>query len=124
MYLVLKVSLRFIAETAIPVSNIAIGDIQLPAAVMALERNAGTGICRSPISIPISIPVNIGLNRFFSLSLNVGFALKGISRDGIAHIKFTIHRGSVKIMYSKKSSGKSPSITALPINPQLDMARP
>ena len=111
-------------ETAIPVSNIAIGDIQLPAVVIALIAKAGSFICNRPITIPITIPANIGFARFLSFSINVGFALSGISRQGIAHKKFTIHKGKVKIMYSKKMSGKSPSITALPIKPQLDIARP
>jgi len=119
-----KVSLRLMEETAIPVSSIAIGDIQLPAAFTAFIKNAGIGICKSPIAIPISMPQNIGLTRFLILSLKVGFSLIGINNAGIAQRKFTIHKGKVKIMYSKKMSGNSPSITAFPIKPQLDIARP
>ena len=40
----LNVFFRSIAETVIPVSSIATGDIQLPETVIASRRKAGTGI--------------------------------------------------------------------------------
>ena len=86
MLLVLSVAFRSMAATVIPVSSMAIGDIQLPEVVMTESSQPGTGREVSPMTMPINIPMNIGLTKDFRLSFrDTFFSSSHISRAGTPH---------------------------------------
>ena len=57
---------RLIAATVMPVSSIAIGDIQFPAVVITEIDHSGKGIAQNPITIPITMQTNIGFTNAFA----------------------------------------------------------
>ena len=119
-----KVFLRKIFATAIPVISIATGDIQSPETVMTDVINEGSFSPEIPMSIPIIIAINIGLKNAFILSLNDCLPESEIRSTGTPHKYMRIHKGSVKIKYSKKILGNIPLTTAFPINPKLEKVNP
>jgi len=92
MGIVLKVFLRSILATVIPVRSMAMGDIQLPRVETAVSKKAGRGSSVSPSIIPINIPISIGFitdfnfvkitDRIFLLS-GLSFSCFGIRSAGI-----------------------------------------
>jgi len=84
MGIVLKVFLRSILATVIPVRSMAMGDIQLPALSMTEIMLAGS---LSPVrltAIPRSIPINMGFMIFLIRCLTEGLPSVGISHAGTA----------------------------------------
>ena len=80
------VFLKSIFAIVMPVSNIAIGDMQFPREDTADVRKFGTVRPKIPTIIPIIMEINIGFTRLRRLDVRSCLPLfVGISRDGTPH---------------------------------------
>ena len=112
-------------DTTTPVRSIATGDIQSPETSIIDFKNWGTGILKSLMIMPISMAINKGLKKDLRLSLKVCFFSASARRSfGTPQRYIRIQRGSVKIKYSKKISGKRLLTTAFPMNPKFEKHNP
>ena len=124
IFKLVKVFLRDIFATAIPVISIATGDIQSPETVTTEVINEGSLSPEIPIIIPIIIAINIGFKKAFILPPNVCLPESEMSSTGTPHRYIRIHKGKVNIKYSKNISGNIPLTTAFPINPKFAKVSP
>ena len=80
-----KVFVRLIFETVMPVRIIATGDIQFPDASTVELINVGSFILSKPTIIPISIATNMGFAKALSRWRMLCLPESAISRHGTAH---------------------------------------
>ena len=106
------------------------GDIQLPEVFTTDNIDEGS-FAPSPVNpkiIPINIDTSMGLINDFNRLLSGIFALSTLSsemsKDGTPQRYISTQSGKQNTVYSKKISGNTAEITALPIYAKLENAKP